>query len=186
MTGTHHDIGKRSGRRAYIALGSNLGDREAYLREALGRLHARKGIRVDRVSAVYETDPVGYADQPKFLNMAAALTTERQPPDLLREMLEVERELGRVRNIRFGPRTIDLDLLLMDGVRIDSEELTLPHPRMMERAFVLVPLLEVMDEHAPDRTAVEAAARAALSQGKDGIALWTTITWPCASAHSGN
>jgi len=91
-----------------------------------------------------------------------------------------------VRNIRFGPRTIDLDLLLMDGVRIETDELTLPHPRMMERLFVLVPLLEVMDEHAPDRAAVEAAARAALSQGKDGIALWTTITWPCASAHSGS
>lgn len=174
------------GRRAYIALGSNLGDREVHLREALGRLHARNGIAVDRVSAVYETDPVGYTDQPKFLNMAAALTTERQPLELLREMLEVERELGRVRNIRFGPRTIDLDLLLMDGVRLDTEELTLPHPRMMERAFVLVPLLEVLDEHAPDRPAVEAAARAALSQGKDGIARWTMITWPCASAHSEN
>jgi 2-amino-4-hydroxy-6-hydroxymethyldihydropteridine diphosphokinase len=174
------------GKRAYIALGSNLGDREAYLREALRRLDARDGIAIDRVSAVYETDPVGYTDQPKFLNMAAALTTERSPLDLLREMLDVERELGRVRDIRYGPRTIDLDLLLMDGVEFETEELTLPHPRMMERAFVLVPLLEVLDGHAPERRAVEAAARSALSQGKDGIARWTTITWPCASAHSEN
>jgi 2-amino-4-hydroxy-6-hydroxymethyldihydropteridine pyrophosphokinase len=173
-------------RRAYIALGANLGDREASLREALRRLHARDGISIDRVSAVYETDPVGYVDQPRFLNMAAALTTRRQPPDLLREMLEVERELGRVRNIRFGPRTIDLDLLLMDGVELSTEELTLPHPRMMERAFVLVPLLEVLDEHSPFRPAVESAAREALSQGKDGIVRWTTITWPCASAHFEN
>ena len=178
--------GSQAGRRAYIALGSNLGDREAHLLEALRRLHARDGIAVDRVSAVYETDPVGYADQPKFLNMAAALTTERQPLDLLREMLDVERELGRVRNIRYGPRTIDLDLLLMHGMRFETEELTLPHPRMMERAFVLVPLLEVMDDDDPDRQAVESAARAALTQGKDGIARWTTITWPCASAHSEN
>ena len=154
MTGKD-DIKAPAGRRAYIALGSNLGDREAQLAEALRRLHARDGITVDRVSAVYETDPVGYVDQPKFLNMAAALTTERQPLDLLREMLEVERELGRVRNIRFGPRTIDLDLLLMDGAELATEELTLPHPRMMERAFVLVPLLEVLDEHAPCRPAVE-------------------------------
>jgi 2-amino-4-hydroxy-6-hydroxymethyldihydropteridine diphosphokinase len=175
-----------AGRRAYIALGSNLGDREAHLKEALRRLHGRDGIAIDRVSAVYETDPVGYTDQPKFLNMAAALTTERQPLDLLREMLGVERELGRVRDIRYGPRTIDLDLLLMDGVRLETEELTLPHPRMMERAFVLVPLLEVLDGHAPERKAVESAARAALAQGKDGIARWTTITWPCASAHFEN
>lgn len=186
MAGTHNGYKKGAGRRAYIALGSNLGDREALLREALQRLHAREGIVVDRLSNVYETDPVGYTDQPRFLNMAAALTTERQPLDLLREMLEVERELGRVRDIRFGPRTIDLDLLLMDGAELATKELTLPHPRMMERAFVLVPLLEVLDEHAPWRPAVESAARAALSQGKDGIARWTTITWPCASAHSVN
>jgi len=83
MTGKD-DIKAPAGRRAYIALGSNLGDREAQLAEALRRLHARDGITVDRVSAVYETDPVGYVDQPKFLNMAAALTTERQPLDLLR------------------------------------------------------------------------------------------------------
>jgi 2-amino-4-hydroxy-6-hydroxymethyldihydropteridine diphosphokinase len=180
------DFTAPAGRRAYIALGSNLGDRAAYLTEALRRLHALDGIAVDRVSAVYETDPVGYTDQPKFLNMAAALTTARQPLDLLREMLDVERKLGRVRDIRFGPRTIDLDLLLMDGVELATEELTLPHPRMMERAFVLVPLLEVLDEHASCRPEVESAARAALSQGKDGIARWTTITWPCASAHFEN
>jgi len=173
-------------RRAYIALGSNLGDREAYLWEALRRLDARNGITIDRVSAVYETEPVGYTDQPLFLNMAAALTTERQPLDLLREMLEVEKELGRVRNVRYGPRTIDLDLLMMEGIRLETEELTLPHPRMMERAFVLVPLLDVLDEHDPGRREIESAARAVLAKGKDGIAKWTTIIWPCASAHSEN
>lgn len=186
MAGTHNGYKKGAGRRAYIALGSNLGDREALLREALQRLHAREGIVVDRLSNVYETDPVGYTDQPRFLNMAAALTTEREPLDLLREMLAVERELGRVRNLRYGPRTIDLDLLLMDGVRLDTAELTLPHPRMMERAFVLVPLLEVLDETSSDKPEVESAAQAALSRGEERIARWTTITWPCASAHSVN
>lgn len=171
-----------SGRRlAYIALGSNIGDREAMLHEALCRLDARDGIAVERISAVYETDPVGYADQPAFLNMAAALWTEREPLGLLREMLAIEQELGRVREFRNGPRTIDLDLLWMDDVAMDTEELTLPHPRMMERAFVLVPLREVLDQASPLRPAVESEAEAALSQGKEGIARWTTINWPCAS-----
>ena len=176
--------GFAGGRRAYIALGSNLGERERLLAEALRRLDAREGIAIDRVSAVYQTDPVGYTDQPPFLNMAAALRTTREPIELLAEMLGVERELGRVRDIRYGPRTIDLDLLLMDGVTLDTEQLTLPHPRMMERAFVLVPLREVLDEASPLRPAVESAAEAALSQGKEGIVRWTTINWPCASALS--
>ncbi|WP_123043823.1 2-amino-4-hydroxy-6-hydroxymethyldihydropteridine diphosphokinase [Cohnella candidum] len=128
---------------AYVALGANLGDREASLSEALRRMAAVPGVRVLGISGVYETDPVGYADQPAFLNMAAAVETELAPAELLRTLLAIEKDMGRVRDIRWGPRTIDLDLLLYEGARMESEELTLPHPRMGERAFVLVPLKDV-------------------------------------------
>jgi 2-amino-4-hydroxy-6-hydroxymethyldihydropteridine diphosphokinase len=128
---------------AYAALGANLGDREQSLREAVRRLAATSGIEVRRHSALYETDPVGYTEQPAFLNMAVALGTTLSPVELIRVMLGIEREMGRVREIRYGPRTIDLDLLLYEGVKMNTEELTLPHPRMEERAFVLVPLREV-------------------------------------------
>lgn len=131
---------------AYVALGTNLGNREAALREALRRMDGAGGLQVRRISGVYETEPVGYADQPAFLNMAAAVGTELSPVELLRKLLEIEQDMGRVREIRWGPRTIDLDLLWYEGVSMDTEELTLPHPRMGERAFVLVPLRDVWPE----------------------------------------
>lgn len=133
---------------AYVALGANLGERAASLREALRRMAAVPGVEVRRISGVYETDPVGYTDQPAFLNMAAAVETELAPKALLRELLAIELAMGRVRDIRFGPRIIDLDLLLYEGVRMEDETLTLPHPRMDERAFVLVPLRDVWPPHS--------------------------------------
>lgn len=167
---------------AYVALGSNLGDRMDMLTEALGRIHRHPDMSVIRVSGIYETDPVGYADQPAFLNMAAAVRSRLEPVELLRALLDIERQLGRVRTIRNGPRTIDLDLLYMQNIIMTSEELTLPHPRMMDRAFVLVPLRDVLKDASPLKEAVEAAAREALRQGKEGIALWNTINWHSASA----
>lgn len=131
---------------AYVALGANLGDREASLRGALGRLAAEPGIELLAVSPVYETAPVGYTDQPSFLNMVARVGTECTPLELLRRLLEIEREMGRIRDIRWGPRNIDLDLLLVGETSMDTPELTLPHPRMGERAFVLVPLRDVWRE----------------------------------------
>lgn len=128
---------------AYVALGANLGDRERSLAEALRRLNEMPGIRVERVSGVYETDPVGYTDQPIFLNMAAALFTSLPPLELLRALLALELEMGRVREFRWGPRVIDLDLLSYEGETFETDELTLPHPRMGERAFVLAPLRDV-------------------------------------------
>jgi 2-amino-4-hydroxy-6-hydroxymethyldihydropteridine diphosphokinase len=128
---------------AYVALGANLGDRDASLREALRRMAETPGVAVLRISRVYETDPVGYVDQPVFLNMAAALATRLSPVELLGRLLSIEREMGRVRDIRWGPRTIDLDLLVYQDVVMDTPELTLPHPRMGERAFVLAPLRDV-------------------------------------------
>jgi 2-amino-4-hydroxy-6-hydroxymethyldihydropteridine diphosphokinase len=126
--------------RAYVGLGSNLGDREGALRGALELL----GADVTAVSSVRETDPVGYLDQPPFLNGAAALETGLDPRALLERLLVVERELGRTRDgPRFGPRTIDLDLLVYEGRVIDEPGLVVPHPRLAERRFVLEPLAEL-------------------------------------------
>ncbi len=144
---------------AYIALGSNLGDRAAALRHAVSRLNHVQGIRVEAVSEFCETEPVGGPPgQPKYLNAAAHLDTELSPGELLERLLETESALGRVRRERWGPRTIDLDLLLYDQQIIDTEKLTVPHPRMHERRFVLEPLAEIAP-HARhpvlDRTAAE-------------------------------
>lgn len=160
---------------AYVALGSNLGNREQTLRQAVELLSDRAGIQVERVSDIYETDPVGYTDQPAFLNMAVAVRTSLEPDDLLSELLDIEQQLGRVRDIRWGPRTVDLDLLLYEQVSMDTQRLTLPHPRMMERAFVMVPLGDVLTKTHPLRAAVEQSATTACQDGKEGIKRWTTI-----------
>jgi 2-amino-4-hydroxy-6-hydroxymethyldihydropteridine diphosphokinase len=128
----------------YIGLGSNLGDREATIRRALEVLEADAAIEVVGVSSLKETDPVGLEQQPRFLNGAAALRTDLAPRALLERMLAVERQLGRDRSgPRFGPRTIDLDLLLYGDRRIDLPGLQVPHPRLAERRFVLEPLAEL-------------------------------------------
>jgi 2-amino-4-hydroxy-6-hydroxymethyldihydropteridine diphosphokinase len=130
--------------RAYIGLGANLGDRVATLMRAVDLLGERPGIDVVAVSSFRETDPVGYLDQPRFLNAAMAVKTSLPPAALLSTLLEVERELGRVREgPRYGPRAVDLDLLLMDDLVLDEPGLELPHPRLHERAFALEPLAEL-------------------------------------------
>jgi 2-amino-4-hydroxy-6-hydroxymethyldihydropteridine diphosphokinase len=128
----------------YIGLGSNLGEREATIRRALELLEAEGDIQVAAVSTLRETDPVGYEDQPRFLNGVAALRTELEPPALLERLHAIERHLGRERaGPRFGPRTIDLDLLLYGDEQVDEPALEIPHPRLAERRFVLEPLAEL-------------------------------------------
>jgi 2-amino-4-hydroxy-6-hydroxymethyldihydropteridine diphosphokinase len=130
--------------RAYIGLGANLGDRAAMLRAALEQLGAEPEIEVVGVSSVHDTEPWGLAGQPRYLNAAAALETDLSARDLLDRLLGIERRLGRTREgPRFGPRTIDLDLLLYGGERIDEPGLEVPHPRLHERLFALEPLLEL-------------------------------------------
>jgi 2-amino-4-hydroxy-6-hydroxymethyldihydropteridine diphosphokinase len=143
---------------AYIGLGSNLGDREGTIRRALELLSAGDDIEVTAVSSLEETDPVGYEDQPRFLNGAAALRTELPPRELLERMFDVERQLGRIRTgPRFGPRTIDLDLLLYGQESIDEPGLRIPHPRLAERRFVLEPLVELdRNLQVPGRGSVRA------------------------------
>jgi 2-amino-4-hydroxy-6-hydroxymethyldihydropteridine diphosphokinase len=133
--------------RAYVGLGANLGDREATLQRALELLAERSDVEVVAVSSFRETDPVGYLDQPQFVNAAAALETTLSARDLLGTLLAVERELGRTREgPRYGPRTIDLDLLVYGEERIDEPGLIVPHPRLHERMFVLEPLTEIAPE----------------------------------------
>lgn len=133
--------------RALLGLGSNLGDREAHLAGAVRGLR-----RLDpalAVSSLYETDPVGGPPQDKYLNLVVRLETDLTPHDLLAEAQRLEQEAGRVRTVRNGPRTLDVDLLVAGDHPIESPELTLPHPRMGERAFVLAPLEEVAPDLVP-------------------------------------
>jgi 2-amino-4-hydroxy-6-hydroxymethyldihydropteridine diphosphokinase len=132
-----------AGSRVFLSLGSNLGDRPALLgaaREALAALPATKLVAASRV---YETAPQDREDQPPYLNQVVCLETALRPRDLLGQCQRIEREHGRAREVRFGPRTLDVDILLFQDVESDDPELTLPHPRMLRRAFVLVPLAEV-------------------------------------------
>jgi 2-amino-4-hydroxy-6-hydroxymethyldihydropteridine diphosphokinase len=131
--------------RAYVGLGSNLGDRAAYLLLGLSALSRLPKTHLLRLSPVYETDPVG-PPQPPYLNMVAELETELSPTGLLAEMLRIEKALGRERRERWGPRTLDLDLLLYGDLVLEEEGLSVPHPRFHERAFVLVPLLDLLPE----------------------------------------
>lgn len=126
---------------AAIGLGSNVGDRETHLREAVGRL--RSLGQVILTSSLYETAPVGGPEQSRYLNAVATLSTELDPRSLLRGLHQIEALAGRTREVRWGPRTLDLDLLVYDAIRIQTTDLTIPHPRAHERAFVLVPLAEV-------------------------------------------
>jgi 2-amino-4-hydroxy-6-hydroxymethyldihydropteridine diphosphokinase len=143
--------------RAYVGLGSNLGDREGTIRRAVELLGEQPGIEIVAVSTLRDTDPVGYEDQPRFLNGAVALEVDLSARALLDELLEIERELGRDRSreTRWGPRTIDLDLLLYGEETVDEPGLTVPHPRLAERQFVLEPLSELdPDLTLPDGRAV--------------------------------
>jgi 2-amino-4-hydroxy-6-hydroxymethyldihydropteridine diphosphokinase len=129
--------------RAFVGIGSNLGDREATLDDAIALLRAHPEIEVVAVSTLHETEPWGPVEQPRYLNGAVAIDTRLQPRELLGVLLDVERRLGRVRVERFGPRTIDLDLLLYGDAVLDEPGLEVPHPRLHERAFALEPLREL-------------------------------------------
>ena len=131
---------------AYLALGSNLGERHDHLTRAIDAIHAIPEITVNALSNVYETDPVGFEDQPAFLNMVIRVKTGLSPDELLRRTLAIEQELGRVRTIRWGPRLIDIDILFYDDWKVSLPDLQIPHPAMVERAFVLIPLRDIWGE----------------------------------------
>ena len=145
--------------RVVIGIGSNLGDRLATMREAVARIASIAPVLAR--SRVYETAPVGLVEQPSFLNAAIAVDCALEPLTLLEALLRIERELGRDRTadaVRWGPRTIDLDVLWIDGVVLDDARLEVPHPRVTERAFAMVPLLEIAPDAQDPRTGSPYAA----------------------------
>jgi 2-amino-4-hydroxy-6-hydroxymethyldihydropteridine diphosphokinase len=160
---------------AYLGLGSNLGDRRQHLAEAVRRLHAGPALQVVKISPVYESSPVGVTAQPDFLNLVVQVATTHSPHELLTECQRIEADLGRVRRERWGPRTIDIDLLLYGDARIDDESLAVPHPRMRERSFVLAPLAEIAPGLKMDgKTVGELAA----ALGEAGLRKLGPLDWP--------
>lgn len=157
---------------AYIALGSNMGDRERYLIEAIKKIHQQPNIEVVNISSIYETDPVGYTDQDQFLNMVIYVNTDLTAFQLLSTLQEIERQLNRKREIKWGPRTLDLDILLFNHENIEAEQLIVPHPRMHERAFVLIPLYELNQEVSIPN--VDESILTIIDQlhDKEGVRIW--------------
>lgn len=155
---------------AYISIGSNIGDRLHHLKESVRILHSHERIEVAKVSSIYETAPVGYTDQADFLNLVVGIGTSLNPFELLAACQEIENVLGRVRDIRWGPRTVDLDILLYNKDNIEAENLLVPHPRMGERAFVLVPLLEIAPEIGHPVTGIPFSVT-----DDDGVLLWKKV-----------
>jgi 2-amino-4-hydroxy-6-hydroxymethyldihydropteridine diphosphokinase len=135
---------------AYIGLGSNVGDKQANVRRAIELL--RESVRVTGVSSLYTTEPVGYREQEDFINAVIAIETERSPEDLLAVCRSLESRMGRDRTVRWGPRTIDLDILLYGDATVDDPGLTIPHPQMQFRKFVLIPLAEIAPDAVHPRT----------------------------------
>jgi 2-amino-4-hydroxy-6-hydroxymethyldihydropteridine diphosphokinase len=152
--------------RAFLGLGSNLGDRRENLRRAVARL--REQGAVGPVSSLYETDPVGFLDQPRFLNAVVGLETALPARDLLAFAMAIEAAVGRTPSFPQGPRLLDIDLLLYGDARVEEPDLVVPHPRLRERAFVLIPLAEIapeVGEHVLGRTALDLAVRVAGAAG---------------------
>lgn len=159
---------------AYLSIGSNIGDRLNHLVESVRLLHLHDGVEVLAVSSIYETAPVGYTDQADFLNVVVCVETAVAAQELLKICQQVEQELGRIRTIRWGPRTVDLDILLYSTDCFETEDLVVPHPRMHERAFVLIPLLEIAPTiahpTAPEKLYSEEAA-----VQDSGVMFWKKI-----------
>lgn len=162
-------------RRVYLSLGSNLGDREAHLRAALHAL--QHVLTVRRVSSLFLTDPVGVTHQPEFANLAVEADTSLEPLELLREVKRVEREVGRRPTFRWGPRVVDLDILLYDDRVLETPELTIPHRELSRRAFALLPLAEIAPDvrHPVERRTISDLAAAV--QGATGVRPAGNFDW---------
>ncbi len=161
---------------AYLGLGSNLGEREANLRKAMKMLESTGEVRIMRRSSVYETSPVGYENQPDFLNMVVQVKSCLKAKELLHHCLGVEERMMRERLIRWGPRIIDIDLLLYDNQTFKDSELTLPHPEMIRRAFVLIPLLELEPELVmPDGSSVSEHLAKLDEEAVNGVKVWGVV-----------
>lgn len=160
--------------KVYVGIGSNLGDREQYLLQAVMRLEQHPAISAVRRSAIYETAPVDYLQQGPFLNMVVELLTVLSPRVLLDLLQQIEGELGRTRDIRYGPRTVDLDILLYGDQYIEHPDLTIPHPRMLERLFVLIPLADLYEGNTLPGMPIHESISERINnlKGKDGVVPW--------------
>jgi len=165
----------------FLGLGSNLGDRLANLSAAIDLLASAPGVCVTEVSSLYVTSPVGMTDQPDFYNAVVSIKSSLAPHDILSLCMEIETSLGRERIIHWGPRTLDIDILLIDRIEVQTDTLTVPHPRLMERAFVLVPLAQIApDIVLPDGNTVEQTVKSITGQRVD--LLWESDweqKWRC-------
>ncbi|MDE5977760.1 MAG: 2-amino-4-hydroxy-6-hydroxymethyldihydropteridine diphosphokinase [Turicibacter sp.] len=130
-------------KKAYLGLGSNMGDKKRYLYEAIQMLNHHDQVGITQLSSLYETAPWGYVDQDIFMNLVVEIETALEPLELLNLCQQIENELGRIRKFKWGPRVIDVDILLYDGEVIECERLIVPHPYMTERDFVMIPLSEI-------------------------------------------
>ncbi len=155
----------------YLSIGTNIGERKRNLQEAVYLLTQCEAIEVMSVSSIYETAPVGFVDQAAFLNIAVYVKTTKTAQEMLAICQAIENEQGRIREFRWGPRIIDLDILLYNHENIESEHLIVPHARMYERAFVLVPLMEIAQTASPQLNLAEQAL-ASFDREKEGIQLW--------------
>ena len=154
---------------AYLGLGTNLGDRRANLRDALRLLAAEAGLRLLRCSQVYETEPWGVTEQPRFLNCVAEVASTLEPEPLLARCKEVEERLGRVPGTRWGPRLIDVDILLYGAQVVELPHLEIPHPRLHLRAFALVPLAELAPSAVHPVLGQNIGELALAAEGRDGV-----------------
>ena len=159
---------------AFLSIGTNIGEREKNLQDAVRLLMAQDEVKIVAISSIYETAAVGYTEQADFLNIAVAIETTLSAEALLSVCQGIENDLGRVREFRWGPRIIDLDILLFNTENIETESLIVPHPRMFERAFVLVPLQEIMTSKCVMLEDVQKAL-CAFDIKKEGVNLWKKI-----------
>ncbi len=168
----------------YIGLGSNVGDRQQNLITAIRLLNQHKEIDVSDWSSIYETEPVGYLDQPSFLNMVVQAKSSFRPQELLSYFKHIEETMGRKNSIRWGPRNIDLDLLLYGDHTLTEQELTVPHPRMKERAFVMVPLAEIApDIIIPGSDLTAESLIPTFESELNGVKKWKRIRWDTVFDH---
>lgn len=163
----------------FVSLGANLGDRFHSLKTALIMMGQIEGTRLNAISSIYETDPVGLVEQPAFLNLVAGGETILSAEELLSAVLKVEQELGRKREIRWGPRTLDIDILIYGEEQRDDELLQIPHPRMKERLFVLIPFVEIAPKQLVPvadtyKTTTELLEKV---NDKSGVRKWKDIDW---------